>query len=630
MKADSRQIRHPLPRIGWYPSWSQARSFWCMLLACATMPLSLACQQSTAPASNGAADGEAPRIVSSDAPPFPPDWNQPRDASSVTLPPSVNELGAPWFHDVTAALGIDWTHSTSSPIDEYFMPDIMGSGVAVFDANGDGRLDILALTNGGPTASAKHALWMQQPNGQFRRLDNCGLDIAGHGMGVACGDFDNDGDVDVYLAQYAGGRLFRNRGDGHFDDVTDSASVKNPRWGVSATFVDFDRDGWLDLLVAHYVDYDPSHRCISGSGLADFCHPNQFKGTASRLYRNRGVKDGTWQGYQDVTAESGLAAKPSNGLGAVATDADGDGWPDLLIANDAQANHLWINQKDGTFREDAVSRGIAFNGAGNPQANMGIAWADLDRDGRMDCFITHLAEELHTLWKQDRPGRFRDATATMGLGTPVFRGTGFGTVANDFDADGWPDLVVVNGRVMRRRDRSQMSAKDPLFDYREMNQVFAGSSKGFRDRTPAEGGLCGFPRIDRGLAWGDIDGDGQTDLVINSLQGKLRVMRNQAPLGEHTGLRVRASDPRYRRDAINARITLIAGEQRWIGEILPGQSYGSSGEPVASFGLGTLARVDSIQVQWPDGFVESFAAVDLAPGQILTIRLERGRGKGVQ
>jgi hypothetical protein len=550
-------------------------------------------------------------------------------SSSSTVPATEPEPSGPeWFKDVTTEVGLTH-HLHVGPTGEYFMPQVMGSGVAIFDANNDGRPDILVLANEGPKSASTHRLFLQGEDGKFRDATaGSGLGIPGYGMGVAIGDFDNDGWLDVYISEYGGGHMFRNRGDGTFEDVTTTAGLAVPRWGTSCSFLDYDRDGWLDLVVVTYVDYDPSHACIDGTGRADYCHPNQFTGTATRLFHNRGCgPDGKWLGYEDVTATTGLAEKSSNGLGVVCADLDGDGWVDIFVANDATPNHLWINKGGKRFEERALSAGVAYNGLGNRMANMGVALADLHGTGRGDLFVTHLSEELHTLWKQDTPGRFIDVTAQAGLSTPRWRGTGFGTVAIDFDHDGWPDIVVVNGRVMRSRAANppaQVRADLPAFwhSYTERNQLFVGTGPGkFADRSTSSPALCGQAAVFRGLAWADLDGDGAMDLVTTEIEGPVRVFKNVAPKAGHW-LMVRAFDPALKRDALGATVRVRTGGRTLVGFVCPGQSYCSSGDMRVHFGLGPGSSVDLIQVDWPDGTHEVF------PGSPADRHLVLKRGTG--
>jgi hypothetical protein len=546
-----------------------------------------------------------------------------------------------WFEDVTAASGLDFRHE-AGPVGRYSLPQVMGSGVALLDFDNDGRLDVYLVHNGGPDSPARNRLFRQRPDGTFQDVSaGSGLDVAGYGMGVAVGDFDNDGWVDVYVSQYGGGRLFRNRGAGPdgrwrgFEDVTRSAGVEQPRWGTSCCFVDYDRDGWLDLVVVNYVDYDPSQACGPASGQPDYCHPNAFPGTAARLFRNRGrAPDGSWLGFEDVTRASGLAGRPSSGLGVACADFDGDGWPDILIANDARPNHLWINQlgragrteHEPVFQEEAVLRGLALNALGNAQANMGVTLGDADGDGLFDVFITHLTEESHTLWRQDPRGQFRDRTAEAGLSAPRWRGTGFGTLLADFDHDGAPDLAVVNGRVARG-PKAESPGLGPFWSrYAERNQLFANDGTGsFRDVSPFNPAFCGTPNVARGLAGGVLDNrTGAIDLVVTTVAGAARLYRNVASKRGHW-LLVRAVDPALKRDAYGATVTVRAGPRRWAGLVNPGQSYLSSGDPRVHFGLGGAARVDEVRIDWPDGLTEVFPAT---PADRL-VTLLRGRGRKV-
>jgi hypothetical protein len=550
-------------------------------------------------------------------------------------PPPVEpepDDGPVWFEDVTARAGVRFQHQ-AGPTGRYFMPQVMGSGAAFLDFDNDGRLDLYLLHNAGPRG-ARNQLFRQKAGGTFEDTSaGSGLDIAGYCMGVAVGDFDNDGWVDVYVSQYGGGRLFRNRGkdaNGRwlgFEDVTRQAGVEQPRWGTSCAFVDYDRDGWLDLVVVNYVDYDPSQPCGQPSGQRDFCHPSQFPGTAARLFRNRGRgADGRWRGFEDVTVASGLAAAPGPGLGVVCADFNGDGWPDILVANDARPNHLWINQHDGTFKEEAVRRGLASGVLGQPQANMGIAWGDVDGNGLPDVFITHLTEETHTLWRQGPRGLFQDATARAGLAAPLWRGTGFGTILADFDHDGWLDLAIVNGRVARGQPVDVPGLPPFWRPYAERNQLFRNEGQGhFRDVSPANAPFCGTPAISRGLVWGDFDNDGAIDLLVTTVAGPARLFRNVAQK-QGRWLGIRAIDPALRRDAYGARVTVKAGARRWVAEVCPGQSYLSSGDPRVHLGLGRVKGVDELRIDWPDGLAETFPVPRL--DRYLTV--VRGKGKKVQ
>jgi hypothetical protein len=570
----------------------------------------------------------------------------------------------PWFTDVTAESGLDFVHD-AGPTGSYFMPQVLGSGAALFDCDGDDKLDVFLLQGGGPEGSTNR-LYRQEAGGHFRDISaGSGLDFAGYNLGVAIGDVNNDSRPDVLVTQYGGVRLLLNEGGGEFRDVTKAAGLDNPHWGTSAAFFDYDRDGWLDLVIVNYVDYDPSRVCAGQDGTPDFCFPKLFPGTVARLFHNlgpltpnpspplrgrgeeegkplvprrgergrgegaaadkpfaplrgaRGGGEGAVVRFEDVTQVSGLGAAPGPGLGVACADFDGDGWPDILVANDARPNHLWINRRDGTFAEEAVARGLACNALGQPQGNMGVALADVDGDGLFDVFITHLGRETHTLWGQGPRGQFSDRTSAAGLHKP--RGTGFGTVLADFDRDGAPDLAIVNGRVRRGKGGGTFWDR-----YAERNHLFANDGGRFRDVSSDQDAFCATPGVFRGLACGDVDGDGALDLLVTEVGGRARLYRNVAPRRGHW-LLVRAFDPRLHRDAYGAEIVVRANGKRWIGAINPGLSYLCSNDARAHFGLGGADRVEAIEVTWPDGLREEFAgrAADQA------IELRHGEGKAV-
>jgi hypothetical protein len=536
--------------------------------------------------------------------------------------PAAPAPDAPWFEDVTDKVGLDFVHD-AGPTGSYFMPQIMGSGAALFDFDGDGRLDIYLLQNGGPKGAANR-LYHQEADGRFRDVSaGSGLDFAGFNMGVAVGDVDNDGRPDVLVTRYTGVRLFLNEGGGKFRDATDEAGLDNPLWGTSAAFFDYDRDGRLDLVVVNYVEYDPSWRCAGAGGAPDYCNPNQFAGSVTKLFHNKGPARGGRPGgvrFEDVTLAAGLGAAPGPGLGVACADFDGDGWPDVFVANDGRPNRLWVNRHDGTFREEAVARGLAYNALGQAPANMGVALADVDGDGAPDVFVTHLTEETHTLWMQGPRGLFRDGTAAAGLAGPRWRGTGFGTTLADFDGDGFPDLAVVNGRVARGP-----AAPGSFWGrYAERNQIFANDGAGrFRDLSPGQPAFCGRPGVCRGLASGDVDNDGAPDLLVTEVGGRARLFRNVAPRRGHW-LLVRALDPSVPRDALGAEIVVQAGGRRRVGLVNPGQSYLCSADPRVSFGLGDARRVEALDVRWPDGTRESF------PGGPADRIVEVRRGQGTR
>jgi hypothetical protein len=535
-------------------------------------------------------------------------------------PPPDDPVEPPWFEDVTEAVGLRFVHDPGPVDGRYFLPQIIGSGAALFDMDNDGRLDIYLVNNGGPQG-ARNRLFRQKRDGTFEDVSSgSGLDVAGFGMGVAIADVNNDGLPDVYLSRYGGDLLFLNQGNGRFREVTREAGIDNPLWGTSVSFIDYDRDGWLDLVVVNYLNIDQSQPCRNDAGLRDYCHPKTFPGTVTRLYRNRGCdRSGKWLGFEDRTVAAGLAGKPGPGLGVFCADLDGDGWPDIFVANDAAANHLWINQHDGTFKEEAPRRGIAYNAMGQPQGNMGVAFGDVSGEGLTDLFVTHLASEHHSLWKQGPAGWFRDHTAASGLGRSRWRGTGFGTVLADFDHDGALDLAIVNGAVTRPGKETTPH----WLAYSQRNQLFLNEGKGrFRDVSPANKAFCGWSGVSRGLAVGDVNGDGALDLLVTQVAGPVHLYRNVVPRRGHW-LMVRAVEKTGRRDAIGAQVTVETAACRWHRFVQPGSSYLCSNDPRVHFGLGEVSRFTAIRVNWPDGSAEVFpgGAVD----RVVLVR--QGQGK---
>jgi hypothetical protein len=541
-------------------------------------------------------------------------------APPVATPPDpVAAAEPPWFEDVTEKVGLRFTHDGGPTTPQFFMPQIAGSGCAFLDFDGDGRLDIYLIHNGGPTG-AKNQLFHQEADGTFRDVSaGSGLDVAGYGMGVAVGDVNHDGRPDVLVTEYGRTRLFLNQGGGKFLDVSREAGLDNPLWATSAAFFDYDRDGWLDLVVTNYLDYDRSLKCGDQGGKGDFCGPMAFTGTMTRLYHNLGPQPGGGVKFEDVTVKAGLSTTKSKGLGVLCADFDGDGWPDIFVANDMIANHLWINQRDGTFKEEALTRGVAYTFTGAVAANMGIGWADVDGDGLPDLFVTHIIDETHTLWKQGPRGSFQDRTGAAGL-TAGDRSTGFGAALVDFDRDGWPDLAFVNGGVVRNR---RANPAGPFWSqYAQPNQLFANAGQGkFRDVSASNPALCGYPYVGRGLAVGDFDNDGAPDLLITEIGGKAHLLRNVAPAKGHW-LAVRATLPKAKRDAYGAEVTVRAAGKAYWRLLNPASSYCSSNDPRGHFGLGPSDRYDAIEVRWPDGRTETF------PGGPADRQVELRQGEG--
>jgi hypothetical protein len=542
-----------------------------------------------------------------------------------------------WFEDFTGPSGIAFVHEVETS-GHYLFSESIGSGGAFLDFDNDGRLDVYLIHNVAPSApamgapavgapavgapagsaSATNRLFHQQPDGRFQDVSaGSGLDVTGHGNGLAVGDVNNDGLPEVLMTEYDRIRLFLNLGGGKFKDVTAAAGLTNRHWSVPAAFVDYDRDGWLDLVVGNYLDFDPTQRCPDAKGQPDFCGPHGFRSTITRLFHNRGAKAGAGPRFEDVTVSSGFARAPGKAMQIVGADFDGDHWPDVFITDDGLPNRLFVNQRDGTFKEEAVTRGLAHTGMGATAANMGIALGDVDNDGLFDLFVPHLTEESHTLWRQGPRGLFQDHTARAGLLGLTWHGTGFGAVLADFDCDGAPDLAVANGLVRRSADRRSLgqvapklaSAIAPFWKpYAEPSQLFANDGLGrFREISATNPSLCGEALVGRGLVCGDLDNDGALDLLVTGIAGPARVLRNVvSPRGHWLGLR--ALDPVLGgRDAYGAEITIRAGGRSWWRLVQPAYSYASSNDPRVHCGLGDVAVVDEILVRWPDGVEERFA-----------------------
>src|SRR5436190_6377882 len=522
---------------------------------------------------------------------------------------SAQASGPEWFADITAKSGLHFTHAADT---NYFMPDQVGSGVALFDFDNDGRLDVYFVQNGPTNSAARNQLFHQEADGTFQNVsESSGLDVSGRGMGAFAGDVNNDGWADVLVTEYGAVRLFQNLGNGKFREVTREAGLDNPRWAAPASFIDYDRDGWLDIVVGNYVDYDPTHVCHDVQGQQDFCAPKAFAETSTRLWRNKGPQPGATPLFEDRTEASGIFRSPGAALGLVCADFDGDGWPDIFCADDGRPNRLFINKHNGTFSEEAAARGLAFNAMGATAANMGTAFADVDGDGLGDVFVTHLTDEYHSLYKQGPRGVFSDQISTAGLQQQSWRGTGFGAVLADFNCDGAPDLISANGLV-RRILQGQTPVAPGVHPwwarYAQKAQLFVNEGSGkFRDISSSQSVLSGQAIIGRSVAVGDLDNDGAPDLLLCSVAGPVRVLRNSAPNRGHW-LKLRLLLPQQgNREAIGAEVVVTAASKKFWAALQPATSYLASNDPVLHFGLGAAASVESIEVLWPDGTKESFA-----------------------
>lgn len=498
----------------------------------------------------------------------------------------------------------------------------MGSGCAFIDFDGDDRLDIYLLNQGGKTGR-RNQLFQQQKDGTFRNVSQTsGADLDGINLGVAVGDVNNDGKPDMVVTQYGKICLLQNLGAGKFREISKEANLSNPLWGMSTAFLDYDKDGYLDLVVINYLDYNPARDCFAPDGHQDFCGPNQFPGRSSRLFRNcTGDHSGKIR-FKDVSIASGIGNLPGPGLGVVCADLNNDTWPDIFVANDGKPNRLWMNQGNGTFKEEAASRGIAYSGMGQAFAGMGVARGDVVGNGLMDIYVTHLGSEKHNLWKQGPPGQFQDVTAEAKLMSTTNHGTGFGTLMADFDLDGDLDLAVVNGRVFRG-GKGTDTGLGFWETYAEKNELMANNGDGsFTDISSSNGPFANYWNVGRGLACGDFDNDGKPDLLVSSLGTAAKLFRNVCTKN-NSWVKVRAVDPMLKRDAYGSEVILNVGGKKYHRWINPAESYLSSSSPIAHFGLGSSKTIDNLIVRWPDGREETYT-ID---GVNQSVTLYRGQGK---
>ncbi len=519
------------------------------------------------------------------------------------------------FTDITAASGITFQRFNGAEGDK-LLPETMGGGAAFLDFDGDGDADIL-FVNGAPWPWAKstpetpprHALYRNDGNGRFTDVTaGSGLDVTFQGMGVACGDFDNDGRVDVFLTAVGSNHLYRNQGNGHFRDVTDAAGVGGDpdQWSTSAVFVDIDRDGDLDLFVANYVRWSRDIDFKVGYSL-DGRHraygpPMNFQGTFPYLYRN----DGNGH-FTDVSAAAGVQIRAAStgvpsakSLGVAAADLNHDGWIDLVVANDTVQNFVFTNRHNGTFAEIGADIGVAFDPLGNARGAMGIDIARHRNDDVLGIAIGNFANEMTALYvSQGQSGTYADEAITEGIGAPSRHPLKFGLFFFDYDLDGWLDLLTANGHLEEEISKIQKSQS-----YRQRAQLFwngGGSGAGFIEVSPGAGDNDLFkPLVGRGSAFADIDGDGDLDVLLLQAAGPALLLRNDQVLG-HAWVRFRLTGSHSNRDAIGAWIGVTAGDLTQWRQVMPTRSYLSQSELPVTFGLGDARAVEHAEVVWPDG-----------------------------
>ena len=528
-------------------------------------------------------------------------------ASVATFqPPKVT------FDDVTASAGIRFIHH-SGAFGKKYLPETMGSGVVFFDADADGDQDLFFVNSTswpGRGAPASAVLYRNNGNGAFTDVTRAsGLGAPIYGMGAAAADFDNDGRVDLYVTALGRNRLYRNTGALKFTDVTASAGVGDPAFSTSAAWVDYDKDGRLDLFVANYVTWsiEKDLYCTLDGKSKSYCTPESYKGASPRLYRNLG--DGK---FEDATRRTGLLDPSSKALGVAVLDYDGDGWPDLFVANDTQPNRLYHNKR-GAFEDVATTAGVAFNEAGVARAGMGVDAADYDGSGRPSLIIGNFSNEMMALYTNHGNGLFIDDAPRSTIGRATRLSLTFACFFFDYDLDGWPDIFTANGHVADDVESIQSAVR-----YAQPAHLFRNLGKGqFENASTAAGAAIQKRVVARGAAYADYDSDGDLDLAITANNGPARLLRNQGRTGRNR-LRVRLEGVASNRDGIGAVVRVTAGGRTRWSMVRSGSSYLSQSELPLTFGLDRAAAAEQLEVIWPSGRREAIGAVPA--NQSVTIR----------
>ncbi|MFP5229291.1 MAG: CRTAC1 family protein [Acidobacteriota bacterium] len=536
------------------------------------------------------------------------------------LPPSSGSHTR--FTDVTQRAGIHFTQNTGA-FGKKYLPETMGSGVAFIDYDNDGWQDIFFVNGtawpGHPGRTTTAALYRNNHDGTFTDVTRkAGLAIPLYGMGVAVGDYDNDGWDDLFVTTYGQNHLFRNNHNGTFTDVTRRAGLTTPpEFSASAAWVDYDRDGHLDLLVANYVDWSPAkdRYCSMDGKSKSYCTPETYPGASLRLWHNNG--NGT---FTDVTKKAGLYDPTSKNLGIAILDANQDGWPDIAVSNDTQPNKLYINNRNGTFTEQGVAAGIAYSDDGVARAGMGIDAADYDRSGWPGILVTNFSNQMLSLYHNERNGLFVDTAPSSEVGRGSLLTLGFGCFFFDYDLDGWPDFYVADGHLDDSIERIQQRIRfaEPPHLYHNL------AGKGFDDVAAQMGQSFDAARVARGAAYGDINNDGAPDIVITTNNGPASLFLNHGTTNH--ALRIKLVGTKSNRDGIGAAVSVKSATTFQKQMLRSGSSYLSASELVLTFGLGSSTQADAIEVRWPSGAVDHLSHIKA--DQILTIREGSGQISG--
>jgi hypothetical protein len=523
------------------------------------------------------------------------------------------------FTDATEKAGITFKH-VSSPEKKYIVESMSG-GLALIDYDKDGYPDIyfvnsLTVDLVQAKGKTKSALYHNNGDGTFTDVaDKAGVADIGWGMGAVVGDYNNDGFDDLYVTCLGPNHLLKNNGNGTFTDVTQKAGVGDPRWSAGAAFVDYDNDGKLDLFVSNYVDFDLNHlpefgkgRTCQFKGVPVQCGPRGLPGDGDSLYHNNG--DGT---FTDVSKKAGVS-DPNGyyGMGVICSDFDGDGLVDIFVANDSTPNFLYHNNGVGTFKEIGFISGTAVNGSGKEQGSMGVTLGDYDHDGMLDLFVTNFDDEYNTLYHNDGRNSFSDVSYAAKVAAVSLPYVGWGTKFFDYDNDGWVDLFVANGHAYPQRDH-----------YRQLKLVHHNNRDGTFDEVAEQlGSALMEERVSRGAAFGDIDNDGDVDIVINDLDGSPQLLRNDGGNANNSVL-IKTVGVKSNRDGIGARVKVVSGNLAQIDEVRSGESYLSQNDLRLHFGLEKRTKIDLVEVRWPSGIIDRIS--NLNANKILTIK----EGKGV-
>ncbi|HEX2645294.1 MAG TPA: CRTAC1 family protein [Thermoanaerobaculia bacterium] len=521
------------------------------------------------------------------------------------------------FTEVTAAAGLRFTHNSGRD-GRKLLPETLGSGAAFLDFDGDGWLDIFLVNSRDWKSKGRKslpALYRNKGDGSFAdATKGSGLDVQLYGLGVAVGDYDNDGRPDLYLTALEGDRLFHNEGTGKFKDVTAAAGIRNASFGTSAAFLDYDKDGKADLFVANYVQWSEAKDlwCSLDGATKSYCTPESYKGTASRLFRNLGGGK-----FADAGQKAGIADPTSKSLGVAVLDFNQDGWPDLFVANDTQPNKLYRNLKNGTFAEEGLEAGVAFGEDGVARGAMGVDAADYDRSGRPHLLVGNFSNEMLALYHNEGSGVFVDEAPASSVGQASLLTLTFGAFFFDYDLDGRPDILAANGHIEEEIHRVQ-----PRVQYRQPALLFRNLGQGkFAPAIAEVGPDLGRPRVARGAAYGDYDRDGDLDVLLTENHGPAHLFRNDGG-NRNRWLRVRAVGTRSSRDGFGAVVRVSSPGGRQWQMVRGGSSYCSQSELTLTFGLGRDARAD-LEVEWPSGVRQRFPGV--AAGQTVTV--EEGQAR---